>query len=138
MQHACGWLEGGLVASFEKMVIDCEMLQMFSRVLEPFSTDDIDAAIDAIKDVGPGGHFFGTAHTLERYERAFYAPLVSDWRNYETWQEAGAPDAARRANTIVKSLLQDFTPPAMPDDRRDELDAYVERRKSEIGESSLD
>ena len=138
VQHACGWLEGGLVASFEKMVIDCEMLQMFSRVLEPFSTDDIDAAIDAIKDVGPGGHFFGTAHTLERYERAFYAPLVSDWRNYETWQEAGAPDAARRANTIVKSLLQDFTPPAMPDDRRDELDAYVERRKSEIGESSLD
>ena len=86
-----------------------------------------------IRDVGPGGHFFGTAHTLERYETAFYAPVLSDWRNFETWSEDGALDATQRANRIFKQLLERYEPPPLDDAIREELRAFVARRKEEGG-----
>ncbi len=109
--HAAGWMEGGLTASFEKMIIDAEMLQMMAEFLQPLEVSDDTLALDAIAEVGPGGHFFGAAHTLARYETAFYAPLVSDWRNFETWEETGSLTATQRANTIWKRLLADYEQP---------------------------
>lgn len=130
--HGAGWLEGGLTASFEKLVLDAELLQQVSEVLEPVVVDDGEIGIDAIAEVGPGGHFFGSGHTLERYETAFYRPLLSDWRNFETWQEDGARTATDRANTIWKRLLADFEPPPMDPGTREALDDFVARRKREI------
>ncbi len=133
LYQGAGWLEGGLTASFEKLVIDAEILQMMSEVLQPLPVDEASLGFDAIADVGPGGHFFGTAHTLERYETAFYRPLVSDWRNYETWQSDGEQTATQRANTIWKRILAEAVPPALDGEVIGALDAFVARRKREIG-----
>ncbi len=137
LMHCAGWLEGGLTASFEKLIVDAEMLQMMRELLQPFDTADVETAMDAIAEVGPGGHFFGVGHTLERFESAFYAPLLSDWRNFETWQEAGSMDGTRRANGIWKELLRSYEPPPMDPAVRDELAAYVARRKGEIAAGRL-
>lgn len=130
--HGAGWLEGGLTASFEKVIIDAEILQMMAEVLRPIEISEAAFGIDAMREVGPGGHFFGAAHTLERYESAFYAPILSDWRNYETWNAAGAETAAQRAHRIYKDILAAYEPPPLDAAIRDELDAYVARRKAEI------
>ena len=132
LYQAAGWLEGGLTASYEKLIIDAEILQMLSEVLQPLVVDDASLGFEAIADVGPGGHFFGTAHTLERYETAFYRPLVSDWRNFETWQGDGARTATERANTIWKRLLEEAVSPDLDPAVGEALDAFVERRKREI------
>ena len=130
--HAAGWLEGGLTASFEKMVIDADMLQMMAEFLRPIEVNDETIAIEAMRDVGPGGHFFGTAHTLARYEGAFYAPMISDWRNFETWSEDGALTATQRANTLWKRLLADYQPPPIDPGIDEALKAYVARRKEQV------
>jgi trimethylamine--corrinoid protein Co-methyltransferase len=87
--------------------------------------------------VGPGGHFFGAAHTLARYESAFYAPILSDWRNFETWQEMGSPDATQRANALYKRLLKDYSPPPLDPAVAEELAAFVARRKEEGGAEAV-
>ena len=87
--HAAGWQEGGLTASFEKLVLDVEMLQMMIEFLKPIVVDEAELGFDAIRRVPTGGHFFGEPHTMERYEHAFYQPLVSNWQNFENWQLAG-------------------------------------------------
>ena len=92
VNHAAGWLEGGLTASFEKLIIDAEMLQMMAEYLRPIEVNDDELALDAIAEVEPGGHHFGTSHTLARYESAFYTPMLSNRQNFETWQEAGSID----------------------------------------------
>ncbi len=130
--HAAGWMEGGLTASFEKMILDAEMLQMMSEVLAPVEVNDDTLGLDAIREVGPGGHFFGAAHTLERYETAFYQPILSDWRNYETWEEAGAQTATQRASAIWKKLLKDYEQPPLDPAIAEALDAFVAKRKEEI------
>ena len=91
----------------------------------------------AVAEVGPGGHFFGVGHTLERYETAFYSPLLSDWRNFETWQDSGSLDGTRRANGIWKELLRSYEEPPMDPAIREALGAYVARRKQEIAASRL-
>ncbi|MEM7124230.1 MAG: trimethylamine methyltransferase family protein [Pseudomonadota bacterium] len=131
LHHGAGWLEGGLTASFEKAVLDAEMLQMMSEFLQPMEIDDGSLAFDAIAEVQPGGHYFGAAHTLERYATAFYDPMVSDWRNFETWEETGSKDATERANAIYKDLLDAFEPPPLDPAIADELVAFVTRRKKE-------
>jgi trimethylamine--corrinoid protein Co-methyltransferase len=98
--HAAGWMHGGLTASFEKLIIGAELLQMMAATIEPFEVNDKTLTVDTIRDVGPAGHFFGTEHTMERYENAFYTPLVSNWDNYETWQERGSITSEQRANQI--------------------------------------
>ena len=132
LYQGAGWLEGGLTASFEKLILDVEILQMMSEVLQPLVVDAATLGFEAIQEVGPGGHFFGTAHTLERYETAFYQPLLSDWRNFETWQADGARTATERANTIWKRLLAEAVPPPMDPARAEALDAFVARRTREI------
>jgi trimethylamine--corrinoid protein Co-methyltransferase len=133
--HAAGWLEGGLIASYEKFVMDCEVLQQFQRYFDPALTDTSPEAlaVEAIREVGPQGHFFGASHTQSRYETAFYEPFLSDWRNYEAWSEAGAVWTEGRANTTWKAILREYEPPAMDAAVREELAAFVARRKREGG-----
>jgi trimethylamine--corrinoid protein Co-methyltransferase len=131
--HAAGWQEGGLTASFEKLVLDVEMLQMMIEFLKPIIVNEAELGFEAIKGVPTGGHFFGEPHTMERYEHAFYRPLVSNWQNYENWQIAGSKDATRRATDIWKTALKEYVEPAMNPAIRAELDDYVERRRTEIG-----
>ena len=133
VHHAAGWLEGGLTGSFEKMIIDAEMLQMIAEFLRPIEVDEGTLAFEAIAEVGPGGHFFGAQHTLERYETAFYEPLVSDWRNFEAWAEDGGLTATQRANGIWKGLLDDYEPPEIDVGVIEELKAFVDKRKEQIG-----
>jgi trimethylamine--corrinoid protein Co-methyltransferase len=132
LYQGAGWLEGGLTASYEKLIIDAEILQMMSEVLQPLPVDDASLAFEAIAEVGPGGHFFGTAHTLARYETAFYRPLVSDWRNFEAWQADGSRTATERANAIWKRLLREAVAPALDPPVAEALDAFVARRKREL------
>jgi trimethylamine--corrinoid protein Co-methyltransferase len=131
--HAAGWLGGGLTASFEKLIIDAEMLQMMAAYFTPPEVNADTLALDAIREVGPAGHYFGSAHTLARYERAFYAPLLSNWDNYETWLEHGAVDATRRANTIWKRMLADYEQPPIDPSIDEALKDYIARRKAEGG-----
>jgi trimethylamine--corrinoid protein Co-methyltransferase len=133
LYQGAGWLEGGLTASFEKLILDAEMLQMIAEVLVPFAVDDAEIGFEAMAEVGPGGHHFATSHTLERYETAFYRPMVSDWRNFETWQEDGARTATERANGIWKRLLAEYEAPPLHPARLEALEAFVERRRREIG-----
>ncbi len=135
VMHGAGWMEGGLVASFEKVILDAEILQGMGEFMQPLVIDADTLAFDAIKEVGPGGHFFGVGHTLERYETAFYSPILSDWRNYESWREAGALTAERRANAIWKQLLVDYQQPALDPAIDEALKSFVERRKREGGVS---
>jgi trimethylamine--corrinoid protein Co-methyltransferase len=127
--HAAGWLEGGLTASFEKLIVDAEMLQMMAEYLLPIEVSEETLALEAIAEAGPGGHFFGVAHTMTRYQTAFYQPFLSDRRNFETWQEAGAESAERRANRIWKDLLERYQPPPLDPAVDEALQAYVDRRK---------
>ena len=133
IKHAAGWLHGGLTASLEKLIIDAEVLQMVAASLEPFAVNRETLALDAIREVGPGGHFFGSAHTMERYQTAFYAPLLSDWSNYETWLESGAHTTEQHANRIWKQLLRNYQQPPTDPAIDEALKDYVERRKREIG-----
>ena len=133
MMHGAGWLEGGLCCSFEKTILDIDLLQMVAEFLEPLDCSHDALAFDAIADVGPAGHFFATDHTQSRYRDAFYSPVLSDWRNYESWQEAGSPDAMRKANTVWKQRLAAYEEPLIDAAIAEELDDFVERRKSEGG-----
>lgn len=131
--HAAGWLEGGLIASYEKFVMDCEILQQMQHYMREVSVLEADLAVEAIREVGPDGHFFGVQHTQDRYETAFYSPFLSDWSNYEAWHEAGAIWTSERANKISKAILEEYTPPPMDEDIRAELEAFVVKRKEEGG-----
>ena len=133
--HAAGWLEGGLIASPEKFIMDCELLQQIQRYLEPatFATGPDEIALEAIREVGQSGHFFGIQHTQDRYTTAFYQPFLSDWKNFEAWQADGAVWTPERAHRMFKEIIASFEPPAMDPAIREELAAFVDRRKAEGG-----
>ncbi len=133
IQHAAGWQEGGLAASFEKFVVDVEMCQMIAETLQPLLVDDAQLALDAITEVGPGGHFFGTPHTLERFETAFYQPLVFSRATYEQWVEEGSRRTDERAADVWRSALDGYEAPPLAPDVVAELDAFVARRTTEGG-----
>ena len=137
VKHGLGWLEGGLSASFEKVIIDAEMLQMMAEFMKPVIVNDSELAMDAIREVGPGNHYFGCAHTMERYETAFYSPILSDWSNYENWRDNGSLDATQRAQKIYKQLLAEYQPPPIDAAIEEELDAFVERRIAEGGAKDI-
>jgi len=131
--HAAGWLEGGLVSSFEKIVMDCEMLQHMRYMMQPIIVDESTLGLSAMEEVGPGGHFFGCAHTMERYKTAFYQPFLSDWQNNENWQIAGAKTATERATAIWQQALNEYQAPQQDPAVIEELQAYVAKRKEELG-----
>jgi len=135
INHAAGWLEGGLSASLEKIIVDAELLRNWAEMLKPVSFDDDDLAVEAIKAVAVGGHFFGEPHTLARYQSAFYRPLLSDWSNFESWTEAGAHNATERATGIWQKLLAEYVPPPLDPAVKEAIAEYVTRRTLELSTS---
>jgi trimethylamine--corrinoid protein Co-methyltransferase len=133
LMHGAGWMEGGLQASFEKMALDADLLAMVAEFLRPLRVDEAELALEAMREVGPGGHFFGAEHTQSRYRTAFFPPMISDWRNYESWREAGSPTAFDAAERIVAERLRDFVAPPLEPERLEALTAFVARRKAEGG-----
>jgi trimethylamine--corrinoid protein Co-methyltransferase len=133
VMHGAGWMEGGLVASFEKFVLDCDLIQMVKTMLQPLDLSEEAMGVDAMQEVGPGGHFFGCAHTMQRYQTAFYAPMISDWRNFEQWQQSGAPKADERAHALYRQALEQYEAPGIDPAIAEELDAFVARRIEEGG-----
>ena len=133
--HAAGWLEGGLIASPEKFIMDCEVLQQIQRYMDPatFATTEDDIGLDAIREVGPGGHYFGCQHTQERYETAFYKPMISDWTNFEGWELNGSVWTAERAHNMHQGIMAEFEAPPIEEAIVEELNDFVARRKSEGG-----
>jgi trimethylamine---corrinoid protein Co-methyltransferase len=131
--HGAGWLEGGLTASYEKLILDIEILQNMTEILKPISFSEEDLGFDAIAETAPGGHFFGAEHTIARYETAFYEPMLSDWTNYEAWEEAGSITADQRATKLWQKALAEYEEPVLDSAIREELDAYIAHRKEEIG-----
>ena len=133
VEHAAGWMHGGLTASFEKLILDAELLQMMAAYFQPIAVTEATLAVDAIRDVGAGGHFFGAAHTMERYETAFYTPLISNWDNHPQWLERGGVQTRERANTVWKQMLADYTQPAFDPGIDEALQAFMARRRAEGG-----
>jgi trimethylamine--corrinoid protein Co-methyltransferase len=133
MLHAAGWVEGGLSTSYEKFIMDIEMLQMFAELFQPVGAEASDMAVEAIAEVGYGGHFFACGHTMERYRTAFYTPLISDWRNYGTWSNDGAKTATERANAVYQDTLARYVAPERDPAIVEAMDDFVARRTAEGG-----
>lgn len=134
VMHSAGWLEGGLVASFEKFIIDAQILEMLQHEFTPLEIDEASLAFDAHVEVGHGGHFLGAMHTLERFRTCFYRPFLSSSDNYERWLNNGAADTATRAARVAEERLAAYEPPPLDDGVRAELEDYVTRRRRELGD----
>jgi trimethylamine--corrinoid protein Co-methyltransferase len=132
--HTAGWLEGGLVASYEKFMVDIEMARVLRHEFTPLEVDPASLAFDAHDEVRHGGHFLGAAHTLERFRDCFYRPLVSTTSNFERWTRDGAPDTADRALRVADAMLEQYEPPPLDDGIAGKLAAYVDRRRAELGD----
>jgi trimethylamine---corrinoid protein Co-methyltransferase len=134
VMHSAGWLESGLVSCYEKFIVDVEVLRMLYEVFEPLKIDEESLAYGAHQEVGQGGHFLGAAHTLERFRECFYRPLLSSTENYERWTRNGGKDAATRASDIWRKTLEEYEEPTIDAGLKDELKAYVDRRRTELGD----
>ena len=130
--HAAGWLEGGMISGYEKLILDAEMLGMMAKYVKGFGLTEEDFAWDAFMEVGPGDHFLGTAHTMRHYETAFYQHRVFNMDSYEEWQENGSEDTYQQANKIWKQMLKDYETPTLDEAIAEELYAFVEHRRAEI------
>ncbi len=133
LMHAAGWVEGGLCTSYEKFVLDCEIVQSLQQLLEPVTVDAHALALDEIAEVGPGGHFFGTQRTLETVETAFYRPLISSTQNYGAWMEQGGKTATERATLVWQEALAAYAEPPLDPARTEALDAFVTKRREQGG-----
>ncbi len=134
VMHSAGWLEGGLVAGYEKFIVDIELLQMMQAEFTPLEIDEDSLAFDAHLEVGHGGHFLGAAHTLERFRTCFYRPLLSTSDNHERWLRGGGLDAAARATKIYQDRLAEYQAPPIDDAIDAELQEFVTRRRAELGD----
>jgi trimethylamine--corrinoid protein Co-methyltransferase len=134
VMHTAGWLDGGLVASYEKFVIDVQILEMLQTEFRPLEITGESLAFDAHEEVGHGGHFLGAAHTMERFRTCFYRPFLSSSDNYERWMRNGARDTAARAGEVVTKKLAEYEQPPLDDAVREELEEYVVRRRRELGD----
>jgi len=132
MLHSCGWMEGGLVASFEKFVMDADQLGTLHHLAKGVYMDENGQAMDAIREVGPGGHYLGCAHTQANFKTAFWRSDLFDYKPYETWSEEGGRDTMTLANARYKKLLNDYQQPALDPGIHEALKAYVAKRKSEM------
>lgn len=134
VMHAAGWLESGLVSCYEKFIVDIEILRMLYEEFTPLEVSEESLAFSAHEEVGAGGHFLGAVHTLERFRECFYRPLLSSTANYERWTRDGGKDAAARATDIWHKTLEEYEEPALDPDLKAELKAYVDRRRTELGD----
>ncbi|GAA1779561.1 trimethylamine methyltransferase family protein [Nocardioides hankookensis] len=134
VMHSAGWLEGGLVAGFEKFVIDAQLVEMLQHEFTPLEIDEDSMAFGAHEEVGHGGHFLGAMHTMERFRTCFYRPFLNSSDNYERWMRNGAKDTAARATDLYKKRLDEYEQPPLDDAVRQELEAYVVRRRAELGD----
>jgi trimethylamine--corrinoid protein Co-methyltransferase len=134
VMHSAGWLEGGLVAGYEKFVVDVELVQMLQAEFTPLEIDEDSLAFGAHLEVGHGGHFLGAMHTMERFRTCFYRPLLSSSDNYERWVRNGALDTAARAERIWQQRLESYEQPPLDEAVRAELEEYVTRRRTELGD----
>jgi len=130
--HAAGWLEGGLIAGYEKFVLDLEVCGMMARFVEGIGLTEEDFAWDAYAETGPGQHFLGTQHTMRHYSSAFYQHTVFSMDNYEKWEEEGSRDSYKLANAVWKRMLKAYEQPELDEATAEELDAFVEQRRAEI------
>jgi len=134
VMHSAGWLDGGLVSCYEKFIIDVEILRMLQAEFTPLEIDEASLAFDAHTEVGAGGHFLGAMHTLERFRTCFYRPLLSSSENFDRWTKNGSKDAAARAGDIWRKTLDEYEQPPIDESVRAELEAYVTRRRKELGD----
>lgn len=130
MLHACGWLEGGLVASFEKFVMDADQLGALHKMAGGVTTDGDAQAMDAIREVGPGGHYLGCAHTQRNFKTAFWRSNLLDYKPLETWDEEGARDTQVLAAERVALLLSQYQQPVLDPAIAEALNAFVAERKA--------
>jgi len=136
MLHAAGWLEGGLVMGYEKFMLDADQAGMLRRFLEGVDVTENGFAMDALREVGPGAHFLGCAHTQANFESAFYRSTVADNNSFEQWEAEGARDAATRAHALWRRTLDDYEPPPIDPGMDEALREFIERRKSEMPDAS--
>ena len=132
MLHTAGWLEGGLVMGYEKFIMDTDQANMIEIMLSGIDTTDNGQAMDAIREVGPGQHYLGCAHTLANFESAFYRSPVADNNSFEQWSCEGAKDANQRANEIYKKMLNDYEAPAIDPAVDEALNAYMDQRRAAL------
>jgi len=137
VMHAAGWLEGGLVSSYEKYIVDIEILRMLKHEFKPLEVNEETLAYGAHQEVGSGGHFLGAAHTLEHFRTCFYRPLLSSTENFDRWSKNGGADTAERAGRIAQETLDGYEQPPIDDAVRDELRDYVARRRIELGDEPI-
>jgi trimethylamine--corrinoid protein Co-methyltransferase len=132
--QSAGWLEGGLVTSFEKFAADCELLDLLQAQFAPLEIDEASLAFDAHLEVGQGGHFFGAQHTLERFRDCFWRPTVASTENFDRWTKNGSLDHAARASRRWKDLLAGYEQPPLDEAVEEELLEFVERQAAEAGD----
>lgn len=130
--HAAGWLENGLAAGYEKFVLDCEVLGMLVRLMKGLDLSEDALALESIREVPPGGHHLGTAHTLKHFTTAFYRSELFDYDSYDQWSDDGSLDAMARANRKVQQLLADYEAPDLDPGQDEALQDFIARRKAEI------
>ena len=130
--HAAGWLEGGLASSYEKLIMDADQLGMMQVMCEGVDLSENGQALDAIREVGPGSHFLGCAHTQANFETAFYRSAIADNNSFEQWQAEGGLDAYRRANGLWKKILADYEAPALDPAIDEALRDFMQRRKDSM------
>ncbi len=135
--HACGWLEGGLVSSYEKFVMDADQLGVIHSLAQGVMADENGQAMDAIREVGPGGHYLGCAHTQANFKTAFWRSGVLDYKPFETWEEEGAKDTMMLANERVRKLLAEYVQPQLDPAVDEALKDFVTRRKASAPDSFL-
>jgi trimethylamine--corrinoid protein Co-methyltransferase len=136
INHATGWLEGGLCTGFEKTIIDADLCGKLIEFCKGIDMSENAQAMDAIAEVGPGNHFLSSAHTLDNFESAYYRSSTADANSFEQWQGEGSLQTAQRANKIWKQLLKDYQQPAIDPAKLEELRDYVERRKASMPDRS--
>jgi trimethylamine--corrinoid protein Co-methyltransferase len=130
--HAAGWLEGGLVSSYEKFVIDADQLGMMQVFCKGYDLSENGQAMDAIREVGPGSHFLGCAHTQANFETAFYRSSIADNNSFEQWESEGAQNTYQRANGIWKKMLADYEAPPLDPAVDEALQAFIKEMKDSM------
>jgi trimethylamine--corrinoid protein Co-methyltransferase len=137
MLHSCGWLEGGLVSSVEKFVMDADQLGTLHHLAQGVMMDTNGQAMDAIREVGPGGHYLGCEHTQANFKTAFWRSDLLDYKPFETWAEEGARDTQTLAAERAKKMLSDYVAPAIDEGVRESIDDYVARKKASMPDAFM-